>query len=191
MSCCCNYVKKQNNFLIVTPDDFTKASRGCCRACQRLGGVRIQQLLRVTQYDVNGLDSRRRCVKSVNYGLIIFALSCFVGDALSRASPPPPTPYEACRLHTTPQHSSLLAWIHRAVDSAQLNRLQLRRRFGVRPPARRSLPGRCCPLLLEAVTPPPARHDLPFLPFCRNSLNGIRGWPEVSTATGHPLPLFL
>lgn len=167
-----------------------KASRGCCRACQRLGGVRIQQLLRVTQYDVNGLDSRRRCVKSVNYGLIIFALSCFVGDALSRASPPPPTPYEACRLHTTPQHSSLLAWIHRAVDSAQLNRLQLRRRFGVRPPARRSLPGRCCPLLLEAVTPP-ARHDLPFLPFCRNSLNGIRGWPEVSTATGHPLPLFL
>lgn len=104
MSCCCNYVKKQNNFLIVTPDDFTKASRGCCRACQRLGGVRIQQLLRVTQYDVNGLDSRRRCVKSVNYGLIIFALSCFVGDALSRASPlhPPLTRHVV----STPHHST-------------------------------------------------------------------------------------
>lgn len=159
----------------MTPNDFRKAKRGCCRACQRLGEFMASSY--ATRRESPGL--RRRCVKSVKSRLIIFALSCFVSDALSRAFPP------TRHVLSTPHRSCLLAWTYRAVDSTQLNGLLLRKGSVCLsgPTAAAAAPGSCA--LCSWRQPPPWPPLSAILPrFAKWDSWPARGfhsnWPSAS-----------
>lgn len=120
---------------------------------------------------------RHSCVTCVEFSLITFALSCFVSDALSRCFPP----HEACFLHSAQLLLRRMTAPRRRPFTAERASSQGASAF-VRPTA----PHRSRPAAVPSAPEGSPRDDLLLLRLCWITLNGIRGWPEVSTATVHP-----